>query len=156
MAYFARLDNDKIVLEVISVPQSDVDANGGDLSAQAEQWVSDNIKLGTYKQTFKDASHRGKYAGATNIYKADIDKFVPKQPWDSWVLNSNGWWDPPIAFPNSFALPTDPVKTITIDYTIWDESRGTFVTLDLVNNFSINDNFYWNNSADPKVWVKIT
>ena len=55
MAYFARLDNDKIVLEVLSVPQSDVDANGGDLSAQAEQWVSDNIKLGTYKQTFKDA-----------------------------------------------------------------------------------------------------
>ena len=46
-------------------------------------------------------------------------------------------------------------KPLTIDYTIWDESRGTFVTLDLVNNFSINDNFYWNNSADPKYGLKL-
>jgi len=156
MAYFARLDNDKIVLEVLSVSQSDVDANGGDLSAQAEQWVSDNIKLGTYKQTFKDASHRGKYAGLTNVYKADIDKFITAKPYSDWVLDSNGLWQPPIALPNSFALPTDPVKTITIDYTTWDESRGTFVTLNLVPDFSVSDSFYWNDSADPKVWVKIT
>ena len=156
MAYFARLDDDNNVLEVLSVSQSDVDANGGDLSTQAEQWVSDNIKLGTYKQTFKDGSHRGKYAGITNIYKSDIDKFVPAQPWDSWVLNNNGWWEPPIAFPNSFALPTDPVKTITVDYTIWDDSRNTFVTLNLVPDFSVSDSFYWDDSANPKVWVKIT
>ena len=50
MAHFAKLDENNIVIEVIKVGNGDVDANGGDWSTQAEQWVNTTFK-GTFKQT---------------------------------------------------------------------------------------------------------
>ena len=46
MAHFAEIkSDDNTVLRVVVVNNSDVDANGGDLSAEAETWVANNTPL---------------------------------------------------------------------------------------------------------------
>ena len=59
MAHFAKLDENNVVIDVIKVGNGDVDANGGDFSEQAEQWVNNTFK-GTFKQTSYN-SNNGKY-----------------------------------------------------------------------------------------------
>ena len=60
MAHFAKIDENNIVLDVRVINNSDVEANGGDKSTQAEQWVSDNFGGGTWKQVSLNTKH-GKY-----------------------------------------------------------------------------------------------
>ena len=62
MAHFAEIkSNDNTVLRVVVINNSDVDANGGDLSASAETWVANNTSEdplikeelgGTYPDTY--------------------------------------------------------------------------------------------------------
>jgi|TARA_R110000751_G_C13763422_1_gene479431 hypothetical protein len=59
MAHFAKLDENNVVINVTKFDNADVDANGGDFSDQAEQWVNSTLK-GTYKQTSYN-SINGKY-----------------------------------------------------------------------------------------------
>jgi len=59
MAHFAKLDENNKVINIIKVDNADVEANGGDWSTQAEQWVN-NTFGGTYKQTSYN-SNNGKY-----------------------------------------------------------------------------------------------
>tara|TARA_R100001082_G_scaffold55194_1_gene30357 strand:- start:2323 stop:2856 length:534 start_codon:yes stop_codon:yes gene_type:complete len=59
MAHFAKLDENNKVIEVIKVGNGDVDANGGDFSEQAEQWVNNTFK-GIFKQTSYNSCN-GKY-----------------------------------------------------------------------------------------------
>ena len=44
MAHFAKLDENNIVIDVIRIDNVDTEANGGDLSTQAEQWVNNLFK----------------------------------------------------------------------------------------------------------------
>ena len=72
MAHFAeiRSDNNK-VLRVVVINNSDVNANGGDLSAEAETWVANNIPQdslikeelgGTYPDTYwKQTSYNNNF-----------------------------------------------------------------------------------------------
>jgi len=59
MAHFAKLDENNRVINIIKVDNADVEANGGDWSTQAEQWVNDKFN-GIFKQTSYN-SNNGKY-----------------------------------------------------------------------------------------------
>ena len=114
MAHFAeiRTDNNE-VLRVVVINNSDVDANGGDLSTEAETWVANNIpqdplileELGTYpetywKQTSYNNNFRKIYTGAGHIYDSSDDTFKPSQPYDNWVWDETNWnWKPPVDVP---------------------------------------------------------
>jgi len=115
MAHFAEIksDNNK-VLRVVVINNSDVDANGGDLSAEVETWVANNTsqdplikeELGgvypnTYwKQTSFNNNFRQMYAGAEYTYDASSDKFVPGKTYDNWVWDEpNLMWKPPVDVP---------------------------------------------------------
>ena len=63
MAHFAKLDENNTVINVIKIDNADIDANGGDWSIEAEQWVNNKFK-GTFKQTSYNSSN-GKYRVAT-------------------------------------------------------------------------------------------
>tara|TARA_R100000963_G_C4636103_1_gene100190 strand:- start:770 stop:1225 length:456 start_codon:yes stop_codon:yes gene_type:complete len=115
MASFAemRSDNNEI-LRIVVISDNDVDNNGGELSTQAETWVTDNINPcenikeelgGTYpatywKQTSYSNAFRGGYAHTGGEYDSVNDVFVRIKPFPSWVLEDNKWeWEAPVAKP---------------------------------------------------------
>jgi len=144
MAHFAecKTDNDE-VLRVVVVDNSDVDANGGDLSTAAEQWVANNIvpceavkqhQGGTYpdtywKQTSYNDNFRTRYACVGGYYKSGNDKFTEVKPYASWTLDSNDEWQAPVAY------PTTTTYGDNVEYLIkWDESNQRWLGLDESNN----------------------
>ena len=70
MAHFAELNSSKEVLRVIVVSNDDVNANGGDLHADAETFVASIVPHGTggtsWKQTSYNNNFRKQYANLTH------------------------------------------------------------------------------------------
>jgi hypothetical protein len=102
MAHYAFLDENNIVTEVI------VGKNEGEDGVDWEVWYG-NFRGQVCKRTSYNTvgnvnnnggiPYRGNYAGLGYTYRADIDAFVPLQPFSSWTLDSNFLWQPPVAMP---------------------------------------------------------
>ena len=105
MAHFAELDSNNIVIRVVVISNEDVDANGGDLSTEAETFVATVVPHSengvAWKQTSYNDNFRKLFAGAGIIYDASKDKFLAPQPYPSWYLDSNDDWESPVTFPNT-------------------------------------------------------
>lgn len=88
MRYFAQLDSDSIVLQVIVLGENkDLD------------WLSKHL-TGTWVETFEDARQRKNYAGIGFNYDEQRDAFIPPKPYDSWVLDEETClWNPPVDYP---------------------------------------------------------
>jgi hypothetical protein len=112
MAYFAKLGNENIVENVISVNNVVItDANG----VEQEQLGVDFInKLYNTKDVWKKTSYntiggvhnkggtpfRKNYAGIGYTYDEGRDAFIAPKPYNSWTLNEESClWEAPIAFP---------------------------------------------------------
>jgi len=105
MAHFAELNSSNEVIRVVVISNEDVDANGGDLSTEAETFVTKTVphlENGVaWKQTSYNNNFRKQYCGKGFIYDATKDKFIVLQPFSSWSLDSNDDWQPPVTFPNT-------------------------------------------------------
>ena len=154
MAHFSeiRTDNNKILRTVV-ISNEDVDANGGELSAQAETFVSnltpkdlilaeqfggvENYPSTYWKQCSINSSFRGRYPENGDIYNSSDDKFHEPQPYPSWVVNDKSSspmydyadWMPPQGW---FNAEDQTYYTETIDDVVtyppwnkeWNEARG--------------------------------
>jgi hypothetical protein len=103
MAHFAELDSSNVVLRIVVISNSDVDANGGDLSAEAETFVGTLIPFingVAWKQTSYNNNFRKQYASIGGKYDAAKDKFLRQQPYPSWALDGDDEWQAPITRPN--------------------------------------------------------
>lgn len=90
MAYFAKIDENNIVTEVLSVPDSQ--------EARGQEYLSFNLGLGgTWIQTSFNGRIRKQFAGIGYIYDVDNDVFLQPKPYDSWTLDENFDWQPPIS-----------------------------------------------------------
>lgn len=100
MKYFAFYNDNNVVSKVLPVPDS---ASEAEFSA----------RLGAAcKETFKDGSARGNYAGVGFIYVQEHDIFVQAKPYESWVIDvSAAKWTAPVA------MPTDGQQYV------WDEEN---------------------------------
>lgn len=101
MAHFAKLDENNVVLEVHVVHNNELlDENGIEQEQKGIDFLI-NWSNGylAWKQTSYNGSFRKNYAGIGYTYRADIDAFVPPQPFASWLLNANAQWEAPIAMP---------------------------------------------------------
>lgn len=99
MAHFAELDANNVVLRVIVVDNKDTaDANGVEKEHIGAAFC-ERLFGGTWKQTSYNGSFRKRYAGIGCTYRADIDAFVPPQPFPSWTLDADANWQPPVAMP---------------------------------------------------------
>lgn len=101
MAYFAKLDENNVVTQVIAIANSDT----ADASGVEKEYIGaafcERLFGGTWKQTSYNNNIRKNYAGAGFIYHADIDAFVPPKPFASWLLNEQtAQWEAPVAMPN--------------------------------------------------------
>jgi hypothetical protein len=97
MAHYAFLDENNIVTEVI------VGKNEGEDGKSGEDWEA---HYGAFRgQVCKKTSYNGNirknYAGIGFKYDADLDAFIPPQPFASWALNNDtAQWEAPVAMPD--------------------------------------------------------
>jgi hypothetical protein len=121
MAHFAELDQNNKVLQVVVVSNEDVDANGGDESAEAETFVATIVPFlpfgGAWKQTSYSDSFRKQYAGVGYFYNPSLDMFICPQPFPSWSLDSSGDWKAPVTYPD------DVSENSLIVFPTWDEDN---------------------------------
>jgi hypothetical protein len=116
MGHFARIE-DGVVTQVIVVDNKDC----ADASGVEKEYIGaafcERLLGGTWKQTSYNGNMRKNYAGIGYSYNADIDAFVPPQPYASWVLdNETAQWNAPVAMPED-AGTGEPPKRYT-----WDEA----------------------------------
>ena len=121
MAHFAELNSSKEVLRVIVVSNDDVNANGGDLHADAETFVASIVPHGTggasWKQTSYNNNFRKQYAGIGYTYDSSKNKFISPKPYASWSLDSDDDWQAPVALPNVTEISSKSVMMT------WDDDN---------------------------------
>lgn len=101
MAHFAELDSNNIVKRVIVVSnKNNSDSQGNENESVGIAFCKSLYGENTnWKQTSYNHRIRKSYAGIGMVYNEELDMFVGQQPYSSWILDSNGDWNPPIAMP---------------------------------------------------------
>ena len=118
MAYYAFLDENNIVTEVIAGKDEGEDGIDwevwyGDFRGQVCKRTSYNTRGNVHSNG--GTPYRGNYAGIGYTYRSDIDAFIEPQPFTSWILNSNFQWQPPVAMPTDGGMYS------------WDEATTAWV-----------------------------
>jgi hypothetical protein len=99
MAYFAQLDEDNIVVNVIKVDNSDCLLDGIEDEETGIAFCNSLIP-GTWIQTSYNDRIRKNYAGIGYSYDSELDAFIPPRPFLSWEMNeSTCRWEPPYPKP---------------------------------------------------------
>jgi len=100
MAYFAELDENNVVLRVLSVSNNDCPDPAPANEQQGIDFLA-GLGLGTnWKQTSYNGNFRKNYAGIGYTYDVARDAFIAPQPFASWFLNETTCqWEPPVAYP---------------------------------------------------------
>jgi hypothetical protein len=141
MAHFAELNNSNEVLRVIVISNDDVEANGGELSSDAETFVASIVphsEDGTaWKQTSYNNNFRKQYAGIGDTFDASKDKFILPQPYPSWSLDSNDDWQAPVTYPTVTEIDSNLV-IIT-----WDEDNQKWLGETYTGDPIVTTNYEW-------------
>ena len=101
MAYFAHIDEDGTVLQVISISNGDApDPAPAHSEPLGQAFIADTLGLpGVFLQTSYNHNFRKQYCGPGYRYDADADVFVAPQPFPSWTLDEQHDWQPPTPRP---------------------------------------------------------
>jgi hypothetical protein len=121
MAHFAQLDENNSVVRVVVVNNQELLDDNGTEQEQKGIEFCEFLFGGIWKQTSYNANFRKNYAGVGYTYRADIDAFVPPQPYLSWVLNENAQWEPPVPMPEDVEMPEGSKMYF------WDEANQSWV-----------------------------
>ena len=131
MASFAKIGLNNKVIEVLSVHNNVLkDSNGIEQEVNGIDFLTKLTGYPVWKQTSYNTvggvhtkggvPFRKNHAGIGMIYDEDRDAFIPKKPFNSWILNEQTClWNAPIP------MPTDGKK-----YN-WNETN---LTWDLIND----------------------
>ena len=88
MSHFAKIDSNNIVTKVI-VAEKDFINSG--VVGDEFLWV----------QTSYNGNFRGKYAATGDTWDKVNERFIPSQPYPSWMLNEDTCnWESPVAYPD--------------------------------------------------------
>ena len=101
MASFAKIGLNNKVIAVHSV-HNDIlkDANGVEQEVLGVEFLTNLHGWSIWKQTSYNGNIRKNYAGIGYTYDEDRDAFIPKKPYNSWILNEETClWEAPVARP---------------------------------------------------------
>ena len=112
MAYFAKLNSENIVEQVISINNAVItDANGAEQEQLGINFINQLYNTNdTWKQTTYNTiggihklggvPFRKNYASIEYTYDSQRDAFIPKKLFNSWILNEQTClWEAPVAYP---------------------------------------------------------
>ena len=126
MASFAKIGLNNKVIEVLSVHNNVLkDSNGIEQEIIGIDFLTKLTGWAIWKQTSYNTRagvhntggtpFRKNHAGIGYTYDEDRDAFIPKKPFNSWILNETTClWQSPVAYPNDS------------DKYIWNESTLTW------------------------------
>ena len=144
MAHFAELNSTNEVLRVVVISNDDVEANGGELSSEAETFVASIVphsEDGTaWKQTSYNNNFRKHYAGIGDTYDVSKDKFILPQPYASWSLDANDDWVAPVTYPTITEIDSNLV-IIT-----WNEDNQKWLGETYTGDPIVTTNYTWDAS----------
>ena len=128
MSSFAKIGLNNKVIEVLSINNEVLkDANGIEQENIGVDFLTKLTGYPLWKQTSYNANFRKNFAGIGMTYDEDRDAFIPKKPFNSWVLNEDTClWEAPVAMPT---LTQEQINNQ--NYYIWNEQNQTW---DLTNN----------------------
>lgn len=113
MAYYAFINNEGIVVEVISGKDEN---NLSDLPNEFNSWeeyyqtkrtnlICKRTSYNTYHNQHKEGKEpfRGNYATIGGTYDETNDVFLNEKLYDSWILNTDNWsWEAPVPLPDDW------------------------------------------------------
>jgi hypothetical protein len=111
MASFAKIGLNNKVIEVLAVNNNELkDSNGVEQEVNGIDFLTKLTGYPVWKQTSyntKGGVHnnggtplRKNHAGIGYTYDEDRDAFIPKKPFNSWILNETTClWNAPVAMP---------------------------------------------------------
>lgn len=102
MAYFAELDDDDNVVQVISVSNNDApDPAPSNSEPRGQAFIASLGLSGRWVQTSYNGTFRKNYAGLGYTFDAARNAFIPPQPFPSWTLNEDTCqWHAPVPYPD--------------------------------------------------------
>ena len=119
MASFAELNENNIVLRVISVSNEvcgEPSCEFPETETLGKDFIANILNLGTsWVQTSFNHNFRKQFAGVGFTFDATADVFIAPKPFASWSLDANYDWQAPIAYPADGK-----------DYS-WDEANQVWV-----------------------------
>lgn len=117
MAYFAHIDDEGTVLQVISISNS-IAVDPAPLVSEplGQAFIASLGIEGEWKQTSYNGNFRKRYAGIGYKYLKDDDVFIAPQPYPSWTMDENYDWQPPIPEPKEGLYS-------------WDEESGQWIQI---------------------------
>ena len=93
MAHFAEIDENNVVVRVLVVPDEQ--------EHRGQEFLSQDLNLGgTWIQTSYNNRIRKQYAGIGYAYNPEADVFIRPRRFESWILDDNFDWQPPIEMPS--------------------------------------------------------
>ena len=113
MASFAKIGLNNKVIEVQSVVNEVLkDSNGVEQEVNGIDFLTKLTGWAIWKQTSYNTHggvhdkngtpFRKNHAGIGYTYDEDRDAFIPKKPFNSWILNEDTClWESPVAYPNN-------------------------------------------------------
>jgi hypothetical protein len=102
MAHFAKIGLNNKVIEILSVHNNVLkDSNGVEQEVNGVDFLTKLTGYPVWKQTSYNNNIRKNFAGIGYTYDEDRDAFIPKKPFNSWLLNEDTClWEAPISYPN--------------------------------------------------------
>jgi hypothetical protein len=125
MASFAKIGLNNKVIEVLSVVNEVLhDSNGIEQEAIGIDFLTKLTGYPVWKQTSYNTNGgvhdnggtplRKNHAGIGYTYDEDRDAFIPKKPFNSWILNEDTClWEAPVAYPTDGGTYTWNEETTT-------------------------------------------
>jgi hypothetical protein len=116
MASFAKIGLNGRVIEVVSVVNDVLkDSSGVEREELGIEFLNELYKWPIWKQTSYNTvggihnnggnPFRKNHAGIGYTYDEDRDAFIPKKPYNSWILNEQTCnWESPIPMPNDASI----------------------------------------------------
>lgn len=97
MSHFAKIVNDQVV-EVICAEQDFIDNLA---SSTGEVWIQTSYNTRAGLHLNGGIPLRKNFASVGFSYRSDLDAFIPPQPFDAWILNTDTCvWEPPFPPPD--------------------------------------------------------
>jgi hypothetical protein len=103
MASFAKIGLNNKVIEVLSVHNNELlDSNGVEQEVNGIDFLTKLTGWSIWVQTSYNNNIRKNHAGIGMTYDEDRDAFIPKKPYNSWILNETTCqWEAPVALPDT-------------------------------------------------------
>ena len=101
MAYFAKLDDENTIIDVVSV-NNEILANPQGVFEEQRgiDFLTDLLGHSNWKQCSVDGSIRKNIAEVGQKYSPELDAFIPTKQAASWILDTNTVkWISPIPYP---------------------------------------------------------